>query len=155
MAGASVEHGIGENLDNCSRLIPRAIKAAMGYGPKLEIYGKDFNTKDGTAIRDYINVMDLAEAHILSLEEVLQRIKKDFYNVGNSIGTSVMGILNSVSTICGKDVPFNILHQNKGEPSILLASNKKFQNDFGWKPRINLQQTIQSTLDWIENWYSK
>jgi UDP-glucose-4-epimerase GalE len=155
VAGASVEHSIGENIENSSRLIPRTIKAASGYGPKLEIYGNDFDTDDGTAIRDYINVMDIADAHILALNGVLNNsVKNDCYNVGNAIGTSVMEILDNVKKICGKDVPFKFLPRKKGEPAILLASTKKFQNFFSWEPKHNLEETIQSTFDWVENWFN-
>ena len=156
VAGTSTAHNIGENIDKTTRLIPRAIKAALGYSPKLEVYGNEFDTEDGTAIRDYVNVLDIANAHILALDSMLNKnIVNQCFNIGNAIGFSVMEILNHISTLTGKSVPYEILKQKKGEPGVLLASNIKFNNTYNWKTNYSLEETISSTIDWVKYWYQK
>jgi UDP-glucose-4-epimerase GalE len=149
-AGASPDGTIGEDHDPETHLIPLAIQAARGQRPFLEIYGADYPTADGTCIRDYIHVDDLAEAHLLALER-LEPGKGLFYNLGIGRGYSVREVIRTVEKVSGKQVPVKEGPRRSGDPPVLVASSEKIQRELGWRPRYTELATIVETA-W--RWHS-
>jgi UDP-glucose-4-epimerase GalE len=150
-AGASPDAKIGEDHDPETHLIPLAIHTALGRRTSLEIFGTDYPTPDGTCIRDYIHVDDLAEAHLLTLER-LEHGKDLCYNLGIGKGSSVREVLQTVETISGKRVPVKEGPRRPGDPPVLVASSKKIQQELGWQPRYTDLAPIVETA-W--RWHSK
>src|SRR6516225_340376 len=133
-AGASPDGSIGEDHDPETHLIPLVIYAAMGKRPCIEIFGTDYPTPDGTCIRDYIHVDDLAEAHLLALER-LEPGKELKYNLGIGKGYSVREVIRAVEQVTGKAVPVKEGPRRPGDPPVLVASSEKIQRELGWKPQ--------------------
>lgn len=150
-AGASFDGDIGECHEPESHLIPRACFAALGKGESLEIYGNDYDTPDGTAIRDYIHVLDLASAHVLAVEALLAGKPSSAYNLGNGLGNSVADIMNSFEKI-GHPVPHSFKPRRAGDPARLVADNTKAKNELGFMPRYaDVDSIISSAYKWHEN----
>jgi UDP-glucose-4-epimerase GalE len=149
-AGASFDGDIGENHQPESHLIPRACFAALGRTPALEVYGNDYPTPDGTAIRDYVHVLDLASAHILALEALLADKPPAAYNLGNGLGSSIQDILASFTKL-GHPVPHSFKPRRSGDPARLVADNKAACNELGFKPRYgDVDSIISSAFKWHE-----
>ncbi len=147
-AGASPDGDIGECHDPETHLIPRACLAALGQVPPLEVYGNDYPTPDGTALRDYIHVMDLAQAHVLAIEALLEGAPSAAYNLGNGIGTSIGEILACFANL-GIHVPHAYKPRRAGDPSRLIADASAARKTLGWKPQYAEVQTIvRSAYDW-------
>jgi UDP-glucose 4-epimerase len=145
-AGASEK--LGEAHRHESHLIPLVIKVALGKRKQINIFGTDYPTKDGTCIRDYIHVLDLAEAHILALEN-LDRCPNAKYNLGNDVGFSVREIVEMVSEVSGCDIPKTEVQRRPGDPAILTASSELIKVELGWKPKYNsLRKIIQTAWEW-------
>lgn len=145
-AGASEQ--FGEHHRNETHLIPNILKVALGQKPDCQLFGTDYDTPDGTCIRDYVHVIDLAQAHILALKPGLQ----GFYNLGNSEGYSVRDVLNTSREITGHKIPVIEQKRRAGDPARLVASSEKAKKDLGWTPSYPLlRQIIESA--W--NWHSK
>lgn len=148
-AGADLETEIGENHAPETHLIPSAILAALGHKEEVVVYGTDFSTKDGSAIRDYIHVQDLAEAHVLALQWLLAEKKSVAINLGTGTGISVFEVIEAVQKFCGKTVPVRLEKKRRGEPGILTAENKKAKEVLGWMPRVSdLGTMIESAWKW-------
>jgi len=147
-AGASERLGGAPKHE--SHLIPLVIQAALGKRKQINIFGMDYPTKDGTCIRDYIHVLDLAQAHILGLEN-LGKHPAGKYNLGNGKGFSVLEVLEMVSEISGQDIPRVEAPRRKGDPAVLIASSELAKQELGWKPKYNsLEDIIRSAWEWYK-----
>ena len=147
-AGASLDGEIGEAHDPETHLIPRACLASLGAIPPLEIFGNDYPTKDGTALRDYIHVMDLADAHVKAVAVLLNGAPSAAYNLGNGIGTSIGDIIAAFEVL-GHPVPHSFKPRRAGDPSKLVADSSAAQAALGWKPQhAAIETIIRSAYDW-------
>ncbi len=148
-AGAHPSGSIGELHNPETHLIPLTFSAATG-GAALKVFGNDYDTQDGTCIRDYIHVSDIAEAHVLGLEYLLKNKKSDVFNIGTGTGTSVLEIIKSVEKISGKKVQFLMNPRRAGDPAKLVADSLKIKKILGWNPKYSDLETIIKTA-W--NWH--
>lgn len=160
-AGADFDCRIGESHEPETHLIPLAIQAALGKRDRLSVYGNDYDTPDGTCIRDYIHVQDLAQAHIKALNMLGQN---DFsgdleasnnlglaVNLGTSTGSSIMQVMAAIQKVSGRPVPHVFEPRRPGDPGVLVADNSKARDVLGWSPRYNLEQIIESAYRWEAN----
>ncbi len=148
VGGAHEKHDIGQMGEGITALIPLILKAAKGTIPKLSIYGNDFDTKDGTGVRDYIHVVDLVRAHILSLKTLEKNIS-GIYNLGNGNGFTVLEILNAAKEVTKIDIPAEITSRRPGDPPCVIASSEKAIAELGWKPYyINVKDIIRTAWEW-------
>ncbi|MBP3654095.1 MAG: UDP-glucose 4-epimerase GalE [Oscillospiraceae bacterium] len=150
-AGSNTEVGIGEDHSPESHLIPLVLKTALGQRSHIGIFGDDYPTPDGTCVRDYIHVRDLAEAHLLALEYLDKGGKSDAFNLGSGDGYSVKEIIDTARKITGKEIPAIVEPRRDGDPSVLIASNKKAGEILGWKPLRGLQTIIADAWNWHSN----
>jgi UDP-glucose 4-epimerase len=142
-AGASEKFGEQHRIE--THLIPNVLKVALGQKPHVDIYGTDYDTADGTCIRDYIHIIDLAQAHILALTSV----KSDFYNLGTGGGTSVREVIESCRKITGHKIPAVEKPRRPGDPARLIAASEKIQRELGWRPKFqNIDAIIESAWRW-------
>ena len=142
-AGASEKFGEDHRVE--THLIPNVLKAALGQKPNVEIFGTDYETPDGTCIRDYIHIVDLARAHILALSAT----KSDFYNLGTGGGASVQEVIDSCRKITGRKIDIAEKPRRPGDPPRLIASSEKIKRDLGWKPQFqSLDAIIESAWKW-------
>jgi len=147
-SGASPSGAIGEDHDPETHLIPLAIQVVLGQRPHLEIFGTDYDTPDGTCVRDYIHVDDLAEAHLLALER-LEPGKGLRYNVGTGHGYSVREVIRAVEEVTGKKVAVKEGPRRVGDPPALVASSAKIQRELGWQPRYtDLRAIVETAWNW-------
>jgi UDP-glucose-4-epimerase GalE len=133
--GSDPESGLGEEHDPETHLIPLLLRAVVTETP-ITIYGDDYETPDGTCIRDYIHVTDLAEAHLLALEKLLAGGESNAFNVGTGTGHSVMEVLRAVEEVTGRTVPYEIGPRRAGDAPTLVANSDKLKRALGWKPRF-------------------
>ena len=147
-AGSDTEAGIGEDHNPESHLIPLVMKTALGQRDHIGIFGEDYPTPDGTCVRDYIHVKDLAEAHLLALEYLERGGSSDVFNLGNGAGCSVREIIETARRITGKEIKAVVEPRRGGDPSVLIASNKKAAEVLGWKPVLGLDQIISDAWAW-------
>jgi UDP-glucose 4-epimerase len=154
-AGAAIEGGLGEDHDPETHLIPLVLRAVLYQNKPLTIFGDDYPTADGTAVRDYIHVDDLAQAHLLALEALLAGSGKPFslvYNLGNGNGFSVMEVINNAEKVTGKKVPYKIGPRREGDPAVLVASAEKAKVELNWQPRYtSLEKLIETAWHWHRN----
>ena len=147
-AGASFDSSIGESHNPEPHLIPLVLKTAMGEREKIFVFGDDYNTPDGTCIRDYIHVNDLADAHLKAIE-YLNRIKKsDVFNLGTGIGNSVKEVIQVSEKVTNCKMNFEVVSRRAGDPAILVADNTKAKKVLGWKPQYDLNDIIDSAYKW-------
>ena len=140
--------GYGENHEPESHLIPLVLDAALGRRESIRIYGEDYPTPDGTCVRDYIHVEDLANAHLLALA-ALDTKPKVIYNIGNGEGFSVLQVIESVRRVTGRDIKVERFPRRPGDPAVLVASSAAIQHDLGWKPRYpDLDDIVRSAWQW-------
>jgi UDP-glucose-4-epimerase GalE len=143
-AGADPDGEVGEDHSPEIHLIPRAIHAAVG-GPGLEVFGTDYPTPDGTCLRDYIHVSDLAEAHVKALHTLVETGRSDAYNLGTGRPHSVREVIDTVQRVTGFPVPSTVGPRRPGDPAVLFAAPQKAQTGLGWRPRFPDLETIVST----------
>lgn len=144
-AGASQR--FGEDHDPETHLIPIVLKTALGKLPEIRIFGDDYPTPDGTCVRDYIHVLDLAQAHILALD-ALDRGSRT-YNLGNGQGFSVREVIECARRITGRPIPEIVEGRRPGDPAVLIASSERIRAELGWEPKFpRLEDIIQSAWDW-------
>lgn len=142
-AGASAQFGEHHRLE--THLIPNVLKVALGQKPHVEIYGTDYDTPDGTCIRDYIHIVDLARAHILALDAP----QSAFYNLGTGGGSSVCEVIEAGRKITGQNIPVVEKPRRPGDPPRLIASSQKITKELGWKPEFqSLDAIIESAWSW-------
>jgi UDP-glucose 4-epimerase len=145
-AGAAGE--LGEAHQPESHLIPLVLQVALGKRDAISIYGTDYKTKDGTCVRDYIHVLDLAQAHVLALE-ALSKHSQLIYNLGNGRGFTVREVIEAARRVTGHAIPATETPRRPGDPAVLVASSEKIQRELGWTPRYADLETIISTAwDW-------
>lgn len=145
-AGASVKFGEDHRIE--THLIPNVLKVALGEKPNVEIFGTDYETPDGTCIRDYIHIIDLAQAHILALNAS----KSDFYNLGTGGGASVRQVIDSCRKVTGRKIEVVEKPRRPGDPPRLIASSEKIKRELGWKPRF---QSLDTILESAWKWHRK
>jgi len=150
-AGASVDGMIGESHDPEPHLIPLVLFAALGKRKNIMIYGDDYKTADGTCIRDYIHVNDLADAHIKALEYLEDKNTSTVINLGTGNGYSVKEIVDTAGKITGIDINQVITSRRPGDPAILIADNKKAKEVLGWIPEYDLEKIIMTAWNWHKN----
>lgn len=148
VAGSDPDGRIGQSTENATLLIKVAAEAATGKREKMFIFGDDYPTPDGTGIRDYIHVVDLAQAHIEALA-YLEDHQSDVFNVGYSRGFSVKEVIDTMKKVSGVDFTVEIKERRAGDPAILISDNTKIKNAMHWKPRYDdLEVICQTTLEW-------
>ena len=147
--GAHPSGAIGEAHNPETHLIPLILQVPNGQREKISIFGDDYPTKDGTCIRDYIHVSDLAQAHILALDHLLQGGKSDVFNLGNGVGFTVKEVIDVARAVTGHPIPAETCPRRAGDPAQLIASSKKAVEQLGWKPKYNdLNTIIASAWKW-------
>jgi UDP-glucose 4-epimerase len=147
--------GRGEAHEPESHLIPLILDVALGRRKNIKIFGQDYPTPDGTCIRDYIHVADLAEAHLLAFEALDGRDRM-IYNLGNGHGFSVREVVESARRVTGHPIPVEELPRRPGDPSVLIASSAKIETDLGWKPKYTkLDDIVQSAWQWHQQRYEQ
>ncbi|MCS1394265.1 UDP-glucose 4-epimerase GalE [Lysinibacillus boronitolerans] len=148
-AGADETAEIGESHDPETHLIPIILQHLGGHRDYISVFGTDYDTPDGTCIRDYIHVTDLANAHLLALEALLEnRIATATYNLGNGDGYSVKQIIETCEQITGKKANVQNVERRPGDPAKLVANADKIYAELGWKPRLDIQDIIKSAWIW-------
>jgi len=151
-AGADLEYDLGEDHTPESHLISLVMKVALDQLPEIKIFGDDYDTPDGTCIRDYIHIKDLAKAHILALDKLSKGGETSPYNLGNGIGTSVKEIIETARDVSGKKIKAMVVARRAGDPAKLIASYDKAKKELGWVPKRSDVKTIVSDA-W--EWHSK
>ncbi len=147
-AGADPDGEIGEDHHPEIHVIPRAIEAATG-GPGLQVFGDDYPTPDGTCLRDYIHVSDLADAHVLALEAIVETGKSGAYNLGTGHPRSVREVIDTVQRITANKVPWTLAPRRAGDPAVLYAAPHKAQMELHWKPRYaDLEAIVRTAWNW-------
>ena len=148
-AGASEDGWLGESHDPETHLIPNLLFAALGRGEGMKIFGDDYPTPDGTCIRDYVHVLDLAEAHLAALETMDGGTGARAFNLGLGSGYSVMQVLQCVRRVTGIDVPVQVVGRRPGDPPVLVASNRLALTELGWRPvRSGIEDIVASAWRW-------
>lgn len=148
-AGSDPDGVLGEDHSPESHLIPRAILAALGSVPPLKIFGTDYDTPDGTCLRDYVHVMDLASAHLLAMNHLLAGGSSRRYNLGNGTGFSVREVVEAVDRVVGRPVPREDAPRRAGDPARLVASSEAIRAELGWSPKFpDLETIVQHAWNW-------
>jgi UDP-glucose 4-epimerase len=148
-AGADASGEIGELHDPETHLIPNALKAAAGQG-ELTVFGTDYPTPDGTCIRDYIHVTDLAEAHVLALEYLHRGGASAFLNLGTGKGSTVREVVNTVEQVVGRELPKRMVGRREGDPPILLANPSRAEQLLAWKAKLSLRDMVASSWNFFQ-----
>lgn len=159
VAGASKDLLIGENRDHETHLIPLAIKTALGLNDHICVFGDDYDTSDGTCIRDYIHVCDVADAHVKVLEIMCRKFglkgkNSEAFNIGIGNGYSVKEVIEIIEKISNKKIKTKIAGRRLGDPPILVASSEKFKKEFDWEPKNKtLESIIEDSFNWQKSLY--
>ncbi len=144
-AGASMDGSIGESHEPETHLIPNVLRAACDAGPKLKVFGCDYPTRDGTCIRDYVHVEDLAQAHELALAFLCSNQGAHAFNLGNGTGFSVLEVIAAAEAVTGHGIPYSMQARRAGDPAVLVASSLRARDQLGWFPVHNTLDSIIST----------
>jgi UDP-glucose 4-epimerase len=150
-AGADPDGELGEDHAPEQHLIPRAIDAALGRG-EFAIFGEDYETPDGTCLRDYVHVTDLASAHLLALDALRGGAASTRYNLGNGRPTSVRDVVESVERVVGRKVPYTLGPRRAGDPAVLFASSDRIKRELGWTPHFeHIDTMVKTAWRWRES----
>jgi UDP-glucose 4-epimerase len=150
---AGAIEGYGEAHEPESHLIPLVLDVALGRRANIKIFGRDYPTKDGTCVRDYIHVQDLAEAHLLALGALTEK-SQVIYNIGNGQGFTVLEVIESVRRVTGRPVAVEECARRPGDPAVLVASAEKIKAELGWKPKFaELDSIVASAWEWHQQRY--
>ena len=147
-AGADFEGRIGEWHDPETHAIPLAIRAAMGGNGGFKLFGVDYPTRDGTAVRDYIHVLDLADAHVLALQHLLDGGASDVFNLGTGTGSTVAELIEAIAQVSGRPFEVERVGRREGDAPALVADNAKAGRVLGWRPRYGLAEILESAWRW-------
>ncbi len=147
-AGAQPDGSIGEDPRNVQNLVPIVMNVATGRRPNLQVFGADYPTADGTAIRDYIHVLDLASAHAAAMDHLRAHDRSDVFNLGTGSGASVKEVIDAARRITGAAIPTRIVGRRPGDPAAVWADNTKACEVLGWHPRFGLEEIIQHAWGW-------
>jgi UDP-glucose 4-epimerase len=146
-AAGAASPDLGEDHDPETHLIPLILQVPLGQRDKIAIYGDDYDTPDGSCVRDYIHVLDLAQAHILALQALEEGSR--VYNLGNGRGFSVKEVVATARQVTGHPIPAEVVARRAGDPAVLIASSEKIRHELGWEPRIpELSDIISSAWQW-------
>ena len=138
----------GEDHAPETHLIPLVLQVALGKREKVIVFGDDYPTKDGTCVRDYIHVVDLAQAHILAMQ-ALDRLGSRKYNLGNGSGFTVLEVIEAAREVTGRPIPYEVGPRRAGDPAVLIASSEKIRQELGWTPRYpTIEQIVASAWEW-------
>lgn len=149
VAGASLDGSIGEDHTPETHLVPIILETALGKREKLTVFGDDYPTPDGTCIRDYVHVVDLADAHVKALDYLKQGQDSNVFNLGSSQGFSVKEMIDAAVIATGKEIPFTLGDRRQGDPATLVAGSEKAKTELGWIPRYtNLPTILSSAWEW-------
>jgi UDP-glucose 4-epimerase len=149
--------GYGEAHEPESHLIPLVLDVALGRRSKIKIFGQDYPTRDGTCVRDYIHVRDLADAHLLALEALAPGGEsRRVYNIGNGQGFTVREVIDAVHRVTGRPIPVEECPRRPGDPAVLVASAEKIKRELGWQPRFaDLDAIVASAWEWHQRRYAE
>ncbi|HBV98540.1 MAG TPA: UDP-glucose 4-epimerase GalE [Desulfotomaculum sp.] len=148
-AGSDKNCDIGEDHTPETHLIPLVLQAASGKKTEISVFGTDYPTHDGTCIRDYIHVTDIALAHLLALDYLYSGKPSDCFNLGNGCGYSVLEVVKIAEEITGRPIPLKLVNRRPGDPAVLIASSEKAQKVLGWQPQhSNLKTILETAWDW-------
>ena len=147
-AGASTDGAIGEDWSRSQNLIPLVMKATLGKRPPVQVFGADYPTADGTCIRDYIHIEDLADAHVRALDYLVDGGATTALNVGTGIGSSVFDIIHATERVSGQTVPYEVVGRRAGDPVETYADATKVTETLGWKATRTLDDVIESAWRW-------
>ena len=148
-AGADLSGKIGEDHDPETHLIPLVLDTALGKRDKLYIFGNDYDTRDGTCVRDYIHVNDLAKAHTLALEALIQGKDSRIYNLGNGEGYTVREVIETARKVTNQEIPAENSSRREGDPAVLIASSKKIKQELNWQADYpELEKIIETAWNW-------
>ncbi len=148
-SGADKSGKIGEAHNPETHLIPLILQVPLGKREKIYVFGDDYETKDGSAIRDYIHVIDLADAHYLAYKYLLEGNESNIFNLGNGLGYSVLEVIEAARKATGLEIPMEIVGRRAGDPAILIASSEKARKVLGWDPKhYNLEEIIIDAWNW-------
>ena len=151
-AGADPDGELGEDHSPETHLIPLVLQTALNQRKAIEIFGDDYPTSDGTCIRDYIHINDLAQTHLLALERLLNGLPGGQYNLGNSDGYSVKQVIDVARQVTKKQIPPKIVKRRPGDPAVLIGSSEKSIKELGWKPQFtDLSTIIETAWKWHKN----
>jgi UDP-arabinose 4-epimerase len=149
-AGATDDGTLGENWTQAVNLVPAVLRAAFGQGPAVKVYGTDYPTPDGTAIRDYIHVLDLADAHIAAMEHLAQHDAALTLNLGTGVGASVLDIIRAAERVTLRSVPYRLSDRRPGDPPEVYADPALAAATLGWRARRRLDDVMDSAARWHE-----
>ena len=148
-AGADLSGKIGEDHDPETHLIPLVLDTVLGKRDKLYIFGNDYDTRDGTCVRDYIHVNDLAKAHTLALEALIQGKDSKIYNLGNGEGYTVREVIETARKVTNQEIPAENSSRREGDPAVLIASSKKIKEELNWQADYpELEKIIETAWNW-------
>ncbi len=151
-AGAHKTGVIGEDHNPETHLIPNVLKAALGEAEQIKIFGTDYDTPDGTCVRDYVHVTDLANAHILSVEKIMKDNVSVTYNLGSGTGFSVREVIETAKKVTGRTIKVEECERRPGDPSTLIASSEKIKRELNWNPKYTeMEYIISSAWKWHSN----
>jgi len=148
VAGADAGGRVGECHDPETHLIPNILKSTFGDGQVFHMFGTDYPTRDGTCIRDYVNVEDLADAHVLALRYLENGGCTDFFNLGTNDGSTVREVFAACEKVTGKTIPVSVEGRRAGDPATLVADNRKAKSVLGWSPSRSLEDSIRTAYAW-------
>lgn len=149
VCGADEQGEIGEDHNPETHLIPLVIDVALGLRENIKVFGSDYNTKDGTCLRDYIHVNDLANAHILSLEYLFKNQKSNDFNLGSQSGYSVLEVIQAVEKVSGIEIPKIMENRRAGDPAVLIADSTKANTELGWKAEYtDIIKIVETAFNW-------
>lgn len=148
VAGANPEGLIGEWHEPETHLIPNVLKAALGEGKTFNLFGEDYPTKDGTCVRDYIDVNDLISAHLLALKYLQNGGETNVFNLGTKTGSTVKEVFAACENVTETKIPLEIHPRREGDPAILVADNRKAREILGWEPSFTLNDSVKNAWAW-------
>jgi UDP-glucose 4-epimerase len=155
-AGASQR--LGEDHQPETHLIPNILKSALFSQKPISVFGTDYPTKDGSCLRDYVHILDIAQAHVLALDKI-SSLSGHTYNLGNSKSYSVLEVIEAARRVTGKKIAIDICQRRYGDPAVLVANSNKARSELGWKPQNSeLEAILQSAWNWMKqnpNGYEK
>lgn len=148
VAGADSQCRVGEWHEPETHLIPNILKSTFSGGQTFKMFGTDYDTKDGTCVRDYINVEDLAQAHLLALDYLNKGGETNYFNLGTNDGNTVKEVFSSCEKVTGKNIPVDICSRREGDPASLVADNSKAKSILGWNAQKSLEYSIEKAYAW-------
>ena len=155
-AGADVDGELGERHDPETHLIPLVLQAASGRRDKISVFGNDYDTPDGTCVRDYIHVQDLCDAHVRALKSLQQSATSKQYNLGNGQGFSVQQVIDCAREVTGREIPISIEPRRPGDPAVLVADATRIKAELGWNPQFaSLAKIIETAWLWEQSFFAQ